>query len=148
MHFRSVFIFAAALVISASANAHDYKVGDLRLTHPHARTTVPGQSVGAAYIDIENTGKSADRLIALTSPIAKRAEVHSMSMEGDVMKMREVRSVDIAPSGRISMTPGNGYHIMLMGLRQPLKAGDKFPLMLRFEKSGITEVSVWVEDNQ
>jgi copper(I)-binding protein len=147
MHFRSIITLAAALAISASAAAaHEYKLGDLRIIHPHARPTVPHQPSGAAYIGIENNGKNADKLIAVTSPVAKTAEIHSMSMQGNVMKMREVENIDIAPSAKIQMKPGDGYHIMLIGLNQPLKPGDKFPLTLTFEKAGKLDVSVSVDD--
>ncbi len=69
-----------------------------------------------------------------------------MSMDGNVMKMREVDGIEIKPATRVAMQPGEGYHIMLIGLKKPLKAGDKFPLTLTFEKSGKVEVSVWVEE--
>jgi copper(I)-binding protein len=72
--------------------------------------------------------------------------MHTMSMDGNVMKMREVSSIELKPSVKVSMKPGDGYHIMLIGLKQPLKIGDKFPLTLTFEKAGKAEVTVWVED--
>jgi copper(I)-binding protein len=146
MQFRSLITLAAALIISASASAHEYKVGDLRVAHPHARATVPHQPSGAAYFGIENTGKSTDKLVAVASPVAKTAQIHTMSMDGNVMKMREVQNIEIPPSGKIVMKPGDGYHIMLMGLNQQLKPGDKFPLTLTFEKAGKIDVSVLVDD--
>jgi copper(I)-binding protein len=146
MHFRSIMTAVAALVISASASAHEYKLGDLRIAHPHARATVSGQPTGAAYFGIENIGKSADKLIAVASPAAKTAQIHTMSMEGNVMRMREAENIEIAPSAKIVMKPSDGYHIMLIGLNQPLKAGDKFPMTLTFEKAGKVDVSVWVDD--
>ncbi len=69
-----------------------------------------------------------------------------MSMDGNVMKMREVNGIEIKPSARVALEPGQGYHIMLVGLKQPLKAGEKFPLTLTFEKSGKVDVSVLVEE--
>lgn len=147
MHFRSILTLAIAFTFGASAHAHDYKAGDLQIQHPHARATVANQPSGAAYLTIENKGKNADKLIAVSSPVAKSAEIHTMSMDGNVMKMREVDDIEIKPSTRVAMEPGHhGYHIMLLGLKQPLKAGDKFPLTLTFEKSGKVDVSVWVEE--
>ncbi|MES2537785.1 MAG: copper chaperone PCu(A)C [Pseudomonadota bacterium] len=145
MTFRSIISLAAAMLFSASAQAHEYKVGDLQIAHPYARVTVANQPAGAAYLTIENKGKDADKLLSAASPVANEVQIHSMSMEGNVMKMREVGSVELKPAAKVSMQPGHGYHIMLIGLKQPLKAGDKFPLTLTFEKAGKTEVSVHVE---
>lgn len=146
MHFRSILTLAIAFTFGAAAHAHDYKAGDLRIQHPYARAIVAHQPSGAAYLAIENKGKNADKLIAVSSPVAKSAEIHTMSMDGNVMKMREVDGIDIKPSARVAMQPGHGYHIMLVGLKQPLKPGDKFPLTLTFEKSGKVDVSVSVEE--
>jgi periplasmic copper chaperone A len=145
MQLRSLFMFAAILVVGNFAHAQEYTVKDLRIEHPYARSTVPNQPAGAAYLSIENKGKNADKLIAASSPVAKSVEIHTMSMEGNVMKMREVPNIELKPSAKLVMTPGNGYHLMLLGLRQPLKAGDTFPLTLSFEKAGKSEVSVVVE---
>ncbi len=136
----------AGLALSGVVSAHDYQAGDLHVSHPWARPTVPGQPSGGAYLSIENKGKAGDKLISAASPVAKSTEIHTMSMDGNVMKMREVGSIDIKPSEKIAMQPGKGYHIMLIGLSQPLKTDDKIPLTLTFEKAGKLEVSVHVED--
>lgn len=146
MSLRSVSLFFCALAISVSAHAHEYTVGALHIGHPYARATVPGQPSGGAFLSIENTGKDADKLIGVSSPAAKSAEIHTMSMDGNVMKMREVGEIELAPAATVDMKPGNGYHIMLIGLTQPLKAGDKFPLTLTFQKAGKIDVSVSVTD--
>ena len=146
MSVRSIFFLAGALLIGASACAQEYKVGDLRIQHPYARTTAPNQASGGAYVSIENTGKNSDTLISASAPVAKSVQMHTMSMEGDVMKMREVQYIELKPSSKIAMKPGDGYHLMLIGLKQELKAGDKFPLTLNFEKAGKIEVSVAVEE--
>lgn len=146
MQFRSIFALAVTLLFTASVHAQQYRLGNLQIQNPYARATVPNQPSGAAYLGIENTGKDGDRLIGISSPIAKTVQIHTMSMDGNVMKMREVPNIDIAPSAAITMKPGSGYHIMLIGLNGQLKAGDKFPLTLKFEKSGKIDVSVMVED--
>lgn len=145
MQLRSI-LALTALAIAAAANAHDYKAGELTVAHPYARATVPNQPTGAAYMTIENSGKDADKLLAASSPVAKSVQIHSMSMQGNVMKMREVSDLELKPSTKTELKPGDGYHLMLVGLKQPLKAGDKFPVTLSFEKAGKVEVSVWVED--
>lgn len=146
MQLHSIFTLAAALLASTAVHAQDYKLQDLHIDRPYARATAPQQPSGAAYLTIENQGKTADKLVAVSSPVAKSVQIHTMSMEGDVMKMREVSAIELKPDAKIEMMPGNGYHLMLIGLRQPLKAGDKFPLTLTFEKAGTTEVSMTVED--
>lgn len=148
MQFRHAMFAAAAFVIGVSAHAADYTAGDLRIDRPYARATVPNQPSGAAYMTIENKGKAADKLIGASSPVAKTVEVHTMSMDGNVMKMREVQNLEFKPATKTVMKPGDGYHIMLIGLNKPLKAGDKFPLTLTFEKAGTLEISVEVEDKQ
>jgi copper(I)-binding protein len=145
MQLRSI-LALTAFTVAAAANAHDYKAGELAIAHPYARATVPNQPTGAAYMTIENTGGNADKLIGASSPVAKSVQIHSMSMQGDVMKMREVSDIELKPSTKTELKPGDGYHLMLIGLKQPLKPGDKFPVTLNFEKAGKVEVAVWVED--
>ncbi|MFX7824674.1 copper chaperone PCu(A)C, partial [Acinetobacter baumannii] len=78
---------------------------------------------------------------------AKSGEIHTMAMEGNVMKMREVEGgLEVKPGQKITMQPGNGYHIMLMGLSKPLQAGEKVPATLIFEKAGKVDVTFNVED--
>jgi copper(I)-binding protein len=146
MSLRSPLILFAALLISASINAHEYNLGELRIQHPYARTTVAGQPSGGAYLTLENTGKSVDTLVSASSPVAKAVELHIVAMDGEVMKMREVPGIELKPAAKIAMKPGDGYHLMLVGLKQELKAGDKFPLALTFQKAGKVEVSVYVEE--
>jgi periplasmic copper chaperone A len=144
MHLRSLIISAAMLLVSVSHNAYAEQAGNLHIDRAYARATMPGQTSGGAYVTIENKGKDADRLISASSPAAKSVEIHTMSMDGNVMRMREVPHIDITPGAKITMKPGDGYHIMLIGIKQPLKAGDKVPLTLTFEKSGKVDVEVLV----
>lgn len=145
MNLRSL-LFVAALTSTGLATAHEFEVGDLRIDHPYARPTIANLRNGTAYLTLENKGKSADKLVGLSSPVAQNVEMHTMSMENGVMKMREVPSIELKPGEKVTMRPGDGYHLMLMDLTQPLKAGDKFPMTLSFEKAGKKEVSVWVEN--
>jgi copper(I)-binding protein len=147
MHLRSIIISSAMLLISFAATAHDHRAGGIRIDQAYARSTVPGQTSGAAYLTLENKGDSADKLVSIASPVARSVEIHTMSMDGNIMKMREVSHIDIKPSAKVAMRPGDGYHVMLIGLRQALNPGDKVPLTLSFEKSGKVEVSATVEGN-
>ena len=148
MTLRTLTTFAAALAVSAFAHAQEVRLNDLVIDNPYARATVANQHAGGAYVTIENKGKTADKLVGANSIVAKSVEIHTMSMDGNVMKMREVGQIEIPASERVEMKPGDGYHLMLMGLNQQLKAGDSFPLTLVFEKAGKTEVKVKVQEKK
>jgi len=109
--------------------------GDLEVEKPWARATPPGAAIGGGYLVIRNKGTAADRLVGVTSPASARVEIHEMTMEKDVMRMREVKGVDVPAKKSVELKPG-GYHLMLIELKAPLKPGDKVPVTLRFEKAG------------
>ena len=135
-----------ALGLGGMAGAHEKTAGDIDIVHPYATPSVPGAPNGAAYIaTLENTGKTPDRLLRVSTPVAARAEIHTMNMDDGVMRMREVDAIAIVPGTPIKMRPGMGYHFMLMDLRQPLKRGDTFPMTLVFERAGTVEVKVVVQ---
>jgi periplasmic copper chaperone A len=136
-----------ALLTVTVAQAHGGHAGDIEIEHPFATPTPPGAVNGAAYVvSLENSGKSADKLLKVSTPVAQRAEIHSMAVDaGGVMRMREVDGIDIAPGATVKMKPGDGYHFMLIGLKQPLKEGDSFPLTMEFAHGGKTEVKVIVQ---
>ena len=97
------------------------------------RATVPGQKVSAAYMRIVSTEDA--RLVGAASPAVPRVEVHEMKMDGDVMRMRQVKAIDL-PKGKAVMLEPGGYHIMLMNLTRPISAGDVIPLTLTVESGG------------
>lgn len=130
-------------LLASPALAHDFKLGDLRLDHPWARATAGPARSGAAFLTIHNSG-AADRLLAASGEVAERIEFHTHRMEGDIIKMRRVEAVEVPAGGTARLQPGS-YHIMLIGLDEPLKEGDRFPLTLTFEKAGETTVEVAVE---
>ncbi len=142
---RRLIVVLGLTALTASAFADQFRVGDMVIVHPHARPTVAQQSTGAAYIGLNNMNTVDDRLIKIEANVAKSVELHTMEMSGDVMKMREVDGIDVKAGSRIDMAPGGGYHIMLVGLKQPLKVGDKFPMTLTFAKSGKIVVQIAVE---
>jgi copper(I)-binding protein len=137
------FALAAALLASAPALARDYTLKSLTIVNPHARATPPGARSGGAFLAIENHGKDNDQLIRAVSPIAASTELHTMRMEGDVMRMRAVTSIGIPAGSTMSLAPG-GYHVMFIGLKKPLVAGDVVPLTLTFEKAGTIDVEATV----
>lgn len=142
--FRRAAVAAFAALCVNAVGAHEYKAGDLRLNHPWARVTVPGQKAGGAFLAIRNAGNAADRLVGASSPAAERVEVHTMSMQGDVMRMRQIEALDLPPGQTVQLQPGH-LHLMLMNLKAPLKQGDKVPVTLRFEKAGEVKLEFWVE---
>ncbi len=139
-------IAIATLLLTTLTHAHSYQAGKLEIDHPHARPSMGAQSNGVAYMKIENKGQDDDVLLSASSPAAASVEVHSMSMEGDVMKMRAVPKLDIKAGSTIEMKPGEGFHIMLMDLKKPLKAGDKFAMTLQFQRAGKVNINVHVSD--
>lgn len=140
-----IFWLACLLFIAGQVTAHDFRLADLRLVHPFATPTPPTAQVGAVYLDISNNGKAPARLIRARAHIAEVVELHDMVMEQGVMKMRQVPQIEIAAGETLKMRSGGGYHLMLIGLKQPLKTGERFPLWLTFEQQGEIRVEVWVE---
>jgi len=141
--FLATLALTCGLALSASAQAHEFKLGAIKIGHPYARATAPGQPAGGGYLKLENTG-GADRLLSARAAVAGAVELHTMSMDGDVMRMRQVDAIDLPAGKTVELKPG-GLHMMLTGLKAPLKAGDRFPLTLKFEKAGEITVDVVVE---
>jgi len=125
------------------ARAHEFTLGALKIDHPWARASAGPARNSAAFMTIHNAG-SADRLIATSGDVAERVELHTHMMEGDIMKMRQVEAVEVPANAMAELQPG-GFHIMLIGLKAPLKEGDRFPLTLTFEDAGEITVEVAVE---
>ena len=115
----------------------------ITIEHPWARATPAGAKTGAAYLTLINTGPSADRLLSATSPVADKIQFHKESEENGVARMRELQTVEVAASDKVSFKPGD-MHMMMVGLKQPLKEGQTIPLVLRFEKAGNVDVTVSV----
>lgn len=131
----------AALAFAAPAMANDYIQGHMHILKPWSRP-LPAVSVnGAAYMTLLNTGTVADKLISVSTPAAKKAEIHTHVMDGGMMKMRPVGALEIPPGDSTVLQPG-GLHIMLMGLTAPLVEGKAFPLTLNFERAGSIELQV------
>ena len=116
---------AAALVLAATA-AH----AQVTVDKPWVRTTVAQQTTSAAYLTI--TSAQGGKLVDASSPVATSVEVHEMKMDGDLMKMRSVDALPLPAGKPVEMKP-NGFHMMLMGLKAPLKAGDVVPIKLVVE---------------
>jgi periplasmic copper chaperone A len=106
------------------------------------RGTVPAQKVTGAFMEI--TGKRAVRLVGAKSAVAATVEIHNMTMTGGVMKMFPVDGIDVPAGKTVKLAPG-GYHVMLFGLKQQMKPGDKVPLDLLVESADKKRETVSVE---
>ncbi len=139
------FLLAALLgCTSLLAQAHEYDLGAIHIVHPWARATPPGAQTAGGFLKLENKG-GADRLLSASAGVSEIVEVHEMSMDNNVMKMRKLDAGLELPAGKtVELKPGS-FHIMFINLKAPLKQGDKFPLTLKFEKAGTLKVDVAVE---
>jgi len=138
---------AAGIALSGAkaALAHHFTLGDLTIDHPWSRATPPGAKSGSAYFTVANAGNEPDRLVSVTTEIAETTEIHEVTMKDNVMTMRAVPGGLVVPAhGEIALKPGS-YHLMLMGLKQPLVKGTPFKGTLTFEKAGKIDVSFAVD---
>ncbi|MFJ4066284.1 copper chaperone PCu(A)C [Pseudomonas sp. NPDC089996] len=106
------------------------------------RASVPHQPSTGAFMTL--TASTDSKLVGVASPVAKTVQVHEMTMNGDVMGMKEVKAVELPAGKAVSLDP-NGYHVMLMGLTQQVKEGDEVPLTLTIEDAKGTKETVQVQ---
>ncbi len=132
-------------LLAGGAAAQDFTAGSLKIGHPWSRATPNGAKVAGGYLTVTNTGAEADTLTGGTFDAAGGVELHSMSMEGGVMKMAPVEGgLTIKPGETVTLKPG-GYHLMFTGLKDPLKKGESVKGSLTFAKAGSVPVSFTVE---
>ena len=142
---KSVLLAAMLAFAATAASAHDYKAGSLEIQHPWSRATPKGATVAGGYMKIINTGTTPDRLIGGSTEVAGKFEIHEMSMDNGVMKMRPLPSgVEIKPGQTVEFKPGS-YHLMFVGITKPLEQGKPVKGTLQFEKAGKVDVEYTVE---
>jgi len=137
---------AAALGLALSqlpavgARAADYDVGKIHIAETWARATPKGASTGAGYMTITNNGATADRVTCVSSAVSAQCQIHSMTMDGGVMKMRPVEGgLEIKPGETVTLKP-SAVHVMFLDLKQPLQPGKTVAATLKFDKAGTIEV--------
>jgi copper(I)-binding protein len=131
-------LLAALLLASCSKSG----APDIQISDAWARETVAGQTIGAAYMSIDNRGAGDDRLIGVEATAPAKAMLHANESSGGVSRMREMGSGLAIPAGtEVQLKPG-GSHVMITGLSTPLHQGDVMKLRLQFEKSGPRDVDV------
>lgn len=133
---------AATPIAAVGARAADYDVGSIHISEPWARATPKGASSGAGYMAVTNNGTTSDRLTCTASDAAGRCQVHTMSMENGVMKMRQVDGgLEIKAGETVTLKPGN-LHIMFVDLKHPLETGTAVEATLQFEKAGTVKIGL------
>ncbi len=133
----------AVLGTAVPAQAHEEKTGDITIVHPWSRPAAQGQN-GVIYLDIMNNGTADDRLVAVSTPLATKVELHQSTMEEGIHRMEAVESVVVPAGGSVALAPGS-LHVMLVDLKFMLMAEETIPVTFTFERSGAITTGVAVE---
>jgi len=138
----TAFAFAVAqCAATAAVQAADYDVGPIHIAQPWARATPKGAAAGAAYMTITNTGKTPDKVNCVSSDASAECQIHTMTMDNGVMKMRPVEGgLEIKPGETVTLAPG-GLHMMLVNLKRPLEPGKSVMATLKFDNAGSVDVT-------
>ena len=145
MRFASHFIAVALIAfgVTAHAQAQTSHPSTIGVENAWARATPAGAKTGAAYVAVINNGGTSDRLLSAATPLAQEVQFHRETKDNGISRMRELHRVEIDPGAKVIFKPGD-MHMMMVGLKQPLKEGETFPLTLTFEKAGKIDVTVSV----
>ena len=133
----------AVVAMAAPVSAHEEKTANITLVHPWSRPAPQGQN-GVIYLDIRNDGTSDDRLIGVSTPLAKKVEFHRSTMEDGIHRMEKVESIVVPAGGAVELAPG-GLHVMLIGLKFMLMEEETIPVTFTFQRAGDVTTGVSVE---
>jgi len=134
------FALAVAQLPTVPAQAKDFDVGSIHITQPWARATPKGASSAAAYMTVTNGGSAPDRVSCVSSDASAECQIHTMTMEDGVMKMRPVEGgLEIKPGETVTLKPSS-LHVMLINLKHPLEQGKTVKVTLKFENAGTIDV--------
>ena len=129
----------ALMAVSTSAWA------EIQASQAWSRFTAPSVPTGVVFMQLNNTGSQADALVGVSSPVAKKAEIHNHINDKGVMRMRQVAKIDVLAGKSVTLQPG-GFHVMLMGLKQPLKLNDTFPVTLKYQSGRTQKITATVNN--
>jgi copper(I)-binding protein len=136
----AVFALAMTQLSTAPAQAADYDVGSIHIAQPWARATPKGATTGAGYMTITNKGATPDRVNCVSSDASAQCQIHTMTMDGGVMKMRPVEGgLEIKPGETVTLKPA-GLHVMFLDLKHPLDQGNTVKATLKFDNAGTVDV--------
>ena len=138
--FSAAIALSCSLLIVSSAWAAEYALGPIHISEPWAKATPKGASAGAAYMTITNNGTALDRVSCVSSNVSAQCQIHTMTMDNGVMKMRPVEGgLELKPGETVTFKPSS-LHVMLIDLKHALKRGEMVEATLQFEKAGTIEV--------
>jgi copper(I)-binding protein len=136
----TVALAGAAALSAPAAVAGDYDLGSIHISQPWSRATPKGAATGAGYMTLTNKGATADRVSCVSDDASVQCEIHTMTMEGGVMKMRPVEGgLEIKPGESVALKPG-GNHMMFLSLKHPLEQGQTVKATLKFDHAGTIDV--------
>ncbi|QWD77440.1 copper chaperone PCu(A)C [Polynucleobacter sp. MWH-Svant-W18] len=128
------------IAFGGSALAQNPAFTNIKIENAYTRATAPGQQAAVGFLKIDNKG-NADQLLGASSPAAGEVQLHEMAMDGNVMKMRQVKDIPVPAGGIVELKPG-GYHLMFMNLKGPFVTGQTIPVKLKFAKAGDMELKI------
>ncbi len=134
-------IIGLAFVLFCFVLIGQARAEEMSVSGAWARATAPTATTGAAYMVVKNHGSKDDLLLSAESSAAKRTEIHTVEMKDGMMDMHQVESVLVPAGGSAELKPG-GYHVMMMGLKSPLKVGGTIYVTLKFKNAGEVKVMV------
>lgn len=138
-------VFHASL---KSASADDMRLGDLIISDPWLKATQSGKPVTGGYLTIRNDGMIDDYLLEASAAFSGKTEIHEMKITNDIMQMRPLSEGLFIPAGETVMLKPGGYHVMFMGLNQPLSEEGEFEVVLNFKHAGSIRVMFDAKRNQ
>lgn len=141
MRLRKICAWLLPCMLMAAA-VPAYAAQTVGVNNAWVRATAPGQKTAGAYLEL--TGVADSALVAVDSPLAAKAELHNMSMDGGVMRMRAVEKIDLPAGKTVKLAPG-GLHVMLLDIKQAFKEGGKVPLTLTFRGAGGAQTTQKIE---
>lgn len=144
-----VALMSALLVLTTACNADNATKGsaaaEVKVENPYVRAVPPGQPNSAAFMTLVNSSAKAHSVKSASSPVAATVELHTHTNNNGVMEMRQIPQIDVPAKGRVELAPG-GLHVMFLGLKQDLKAGETVAITLTFDDGSTTTVNAPIKE--